>query len=160
MRTTPNGTVPPRPTRAVARGFLQPYRASNRALNARLGLSPLPDLFDDDFDDLPEQPQLTWNDEEFNRILRALIRSFERSTARAAVPSADDLREAAVALTATQPLRALRLIGLALVQRPNGRVLREMHARLSAWIDEGKRGKPPDFRGLRDDPDEADPEEP
>lgn len=137
LRATPNSQARARPGRMVAKGFLAPYLAGNRALNERLGISPLPDLFNDDFDDLPDEPQLTWSDEEFNRAVRAAVTVVSRLSGSSGLPSVEDLRAAAHALAATAPARALRLVEAALLQRPTGKILLAMQAELQANLASG-----------------------
>lgn len=60
------------PDQAAALAFLEPYRAGNRALNARFGISEHPDLFDDDVTDLPALPT-HWTDAEAEVALKVVL---------------------------------------------------------------------------------------
>jgi hypothetical protein len=113
-----------KPAVFAARAFVERYRASNEALNKRLKISAHPTLFDTDFSGLPDQPPSTWSDEDYNQTVRALLEmtlAEKRSKpAPEAMVSPDDLREAAKALVAVSPARALRLVQAGLAQRPEG----------------------------------------
>ncbi len=107
------------PSRDQARAFLEPYRDSNRRLNARLALSPLPDLFDDDFDDFPETPNSDWTVSGTTEALQAVLADLTDLTPTLAALSPDDLRLAVQALQALAPESALRLLTAANALRPN-----------------------------------------
>jgi hypothetical protein len=117
------------PSRDEARAFLETYRASNRRLNARHGISDIPDLFDDDFDDYPEVSNAGWKLDEVDETLRAVIAALSSAAAEHAV-SVDDLRTAAAALMHSSPKLALRLVRAALASRPDGPLLLQMRQQI------------------------------
>lgn len=158
MRAVSSGRQMPTPARNVAQRFLKPYIPGNRALNARLNLAPTPRLFDHDFSTYPEEPEATFTDEEFNRVVRGLVGAYARAVAGSEVSNPHDLREAGVALAATQPERAMRLLNVARTMRPGAPMLRQMCAELDAWISGGKQGPCPDLARLNQGFGKTDPE--
>lgn len=108
------------PSRTEAMQFLGRYRASNRRLNARLNVSPLPDLFNDDYADYPETAQNDWTEADANAALTALMAEVTVTQPALAALTADDLRMAAVALTDANPEVAQRMIHAAAALRPTG----------------------------------------
>jgi hypothetical protein len=140
-----------RPTKAEARAFLAPYRASNAQLNAWLKVNDLPELFPDDFDDLPDVAPSDWTDEEFTRAMRGAITTLARMTHETAMPTYADLRAAAQALAQTEPHRALRLVEAALAQRPKAKVMWAMQAELEAFIKSGRASPLTDYSDADED---------
>jgi len=108
------------PTQAAAQAFLAPYVQSNRRLNARLQISPNPDLFNDDVSDYPSHSSETLGQDDWANALRVVIATLAKGGSAIGELTADDLRDAAVALEKTQPQTALRLIRAARDLRPNG----------------------------------------
>ncbi|MBI1172180.1 hypothetical protein GC209_12325 [bacterium] len=122
------------PSAEAARAFLAPYRDSNRRLNARLGLTPFPDLFPDDFSDYPDVASDTLSQDESDTALRAVVRTLGTTPMHLHALTADDLRESARALFKTEPWLALRLARAALSLRPKGPAIIKMVADLEARL--------------------------
>ncbi len=108
------------PSVAQAKAFLDPYRDSNRRLNARLGISTFPDLFPDDFDDYPDTASDGWNPPEVDGVMTSVIRALTRDRSFPSVLTVEDLRTAAIALEHSAPKSAYRLVTAALELRPSG----------------------------------------
>ena len=108
------------PSRAEAAAYLDHYRASNRRLNERFGVSDLPDLFSDDFDDYPQAPQSDWTETAANATLIAVMAVLSDVQPSLQALTADDLRIAALALSEANPQVAQRLIHAAAALRPDG----------------------------------------
>lgn len=125
------------PSRAAARAFLEPYREGNRRLNARFQVSDLPDLFPEDFDDLPEVAQDGWSEEGATSALRAALEQAVEVGPALAALTADDLRNAALALQARLPEIALRLVTAAQALRPTGPTILKLKADLERKLSEG-----------------------
>lgn len=102
-----------------ARAFLEPYRDSNRALNARRQITEFPDLFPDDFDFYPTAPTDKWNEVSANSAMRAVISVLGSRDGRKNALYFDDLRQAALALREQSPGPALRFAKAAQRIRPN-----------------------------------------
>lgn len=122
------------PSRKEARAFLEDYRSSNRALNQRFGISSLPELFADTFDDLPETPQNDWTEDGATRAFQALLRLVPDTEPAGAEPTADDFRNAAIALQHQNPSAALRLINAAFALRPTGPTILKLKADLERQL--------------------------
>lgn len=120
-----------RPSRQQARAFLEPYRASNRRLNARFGITAVPDLFQDDFDGLPEQGIEDWSDIGIRHALRSVLLQLSARDAVFSAVTADDLRVAAVALYEKDPGAAARLVEAGLQIRPDGPALLKLRSDLA-----------------------------
>ena len=118
------------PSRAEAVAYLDRYRPSNRRLNARFGITALPDLFDDAFDDYPTSPQSDWTEAGANAALIAALSQLNGIVPAPAALTADDLRDAAVAVQAKTPDVALRLITAAHALRPAGPAIVKLKAEL------------------------------
>jgi hypothetical protein len=122
------------PTQAAARAFLAPYVESNRRLNTRLQISANPDLFGEDFADYPTESTEALAQDDWANALRVVVATLAKGAGAVADVTADDLRDAAVALEKTQPQTALRLIRAAQELRPNGgqiyKIKTELEARL------------------------------
>ena len=108
------------PSAEEARAFLAPYRAGNRALNARLGLTSHPDLFPDDFDDYPATATNLWTEDNANSALRTVIALLYSAGGHKNSLTAEDLRNAATALKLKAPASALRFAQAAQRLRPTG----------------------------------------
>ena len=119
------------PSRDQAERFLDRYRASNRRLNAQFAVSPLPDLFNDDFQDYPETPQSEWTVVEATATLRALMVELADVVPALNALTADDLRFAAQALAQSHPNSAQRLINAAAVLRPDGLAIQRLKSELN-----------------------------
>ncbi len=122
------------PTQAAARAFLAPYVESNRRLNARLQISANPDLFGDDFTDYPPQSSETLAQDDWANALRVVIATLAKGGSAMGDLTADDLRDASVALEKTQPEAALRLIRAAQELRPNGGLIYKIKTELEARL--------------------------
>lgn len=120
------------PSAEAARAFLEPYRESNRRLNARLGITPFPDLFPDDFSDYPETASEDLSQAECETGLRTVIRTLGGARMYLHDLTADDLRLSAKILLKSEPWLALRLARAAQNLRPNGKAIAEMIAELEA----------------------------
>ena len=125
------------PSRAGAQAFLEPYRESNRRLNARFRVSDLPELFPDDFDDLPEVAQDAWSEAGATAALRAALGQALKIAPALAALTPDDLRNAALALQARLPESALRLVTAAQALRPTGPTILKLKADLERKLSEG-----------------------
>lgn len=126
------------PSRDQARAFLEPYRASNRALNQRFNISPIPDLFADSFDDLPEEPQNGWTEDGATRAFQALLALVADADPATSGPNVDDFRNAAIALQHKNPDAALRMIKVAFALRPTGPAIVKLKADLEARLKAAK----------------------
>ena len=73
------------PDQASARAFYEPYRERNRLLNARFGISAEPDLFNDDFSDLPETAT-GWTGAGAEAALRAVLSELRKAQGDQIVP--------------------------------------------------------------------------
>lgn len=122
------------PSQAEARAFLEPYREGNRRLNARFAVSPLPDLFNDDFSDYPEVRQSDWTEAGATAALQAVLAQVAVVEDGHEGLTVDDLRLAAMALKAKHPDSALRLVTAALTLRPGGKVLQKLKAELDRKV--------------------------
>ena len=122
------------PSQDQARAFLDRYRASNRRLNARFRITDLPDLFDDDFDDFPADPHGDWTENTANAALRACLAQTQEVAPAPSGLTADDLRDAAIALQHKRPQTALRLITVAQALRPEGATIVRLKAELEAKL--------------------------
>lgn len=129
----------PKPARDAARAFLKPYQDGNIALNRRLGLSPLPELFTQDFDDLPEEPQVTWTDQHFNRAVESLVTLLLQQGE--APVSAADMLAAVEALAAKQPNRAFRLAKGAVEMHPTDEALNARALELRELLAKRRKGE-------------------
>ena len=134
LRALPQDEGKMLPSADEAKAFLAPYRASNRLLNERLGLTPFPDLFPDDFDDYPETAQDGWSDATATSALRAVIGTLGKRKTVMEDLTADDLRKAALVLRNTDPSAALRLVRAAHLLRPNGAQINQMKCALEAQL--------------------------
>ncbi len=90
-------------------------------MNARLKISPLPGLFDEDFDDYPETETPVWDLSAAEAGLDAILPRIAATGL-----SADDLRDAALGLRSSRPGLALRLARAAQTQRPTGHAIRRL----------------------------------
>ncbi len=124
------------PARAEAMHLLDRYRDSNRRLNQRLHVSPLPDLFNDDFSDYPETAQQDWTEDQANAALRGIFGQLALHKSPVPAPSPDDLRDAVIALKETNPAAARRLIQIAHTLRPAGPAINRLKAELEPKPDE------------------------
>jgi hypothetical protein len=122
------------PSAAAARAFLEPYRESNRLLNARLGITSFPDLFPDDFSDYPETASEDMPPGESIAALQAAIRTLGGQKMALQDVTADELRLSARSLAKSEPWLALRLARAALSLRPNGPAILQLVAELEARI--------------------------
>ena len=86
------------PSQAEARAFLEPFRQGNRRLNGRFKLSGLPDLFDDDFADYPQEPESGWTEAGATAAFEAALGPMTEVAPALLTLTADDLRLAATAL--------------------------------------------------------------
>lgn len=124
------------PTEPTARAFLAPYIEGNRRLNARLNISPEPDLFSNDFSDFPAERSGTLGHEDWANVLRVVIGALGTGATALRALTANDLRDAALALEKNQPQVALRFVTAAHENRPNGNVINrlkgDLERRLSA----------------------------
>ena len=123
------------PSQDQARLFLERYRDSNRRLNARFRITDLPDLFNDDFTDYPEAPQSDWTEAGANDALRAALSQLNEVLPALVALTADDLRNAALALQGKIPDAALRLISAAHALRPNGPTIIKLKAELESRLE-------------------------
>lgn len=140
LEAMPEQDVRMMPAAAEARAFLEPYRDSNRRLNQRLGISALPDLFNDDFSDFPETGTDHLTEADCVAAIRAVIIAMDlRRTALKAL-SPDDFREASKALRDSHPTSALRLIEAAFSLRRRGPNIIKMMTELRTRL-----GKPTDI---------------
>jgi hypothetical protein len=135
LRALPQNDDRMLPSAEAARAFLEPYRESNRALNARLGLTPYPDLFPDSFDDYPATATDPWTEDNANSALRTVIALLATGSGYKTALTPDDLRNAAIALKVKSPESALRFIQAAQRLRPDGpnilRLLTELEQRVA-----------------------------
>ena len=122
------------PSQAEARGFLDHYLDSNRRLNARFRVASLPDLFNDDFDDYPATPHSDWTEAGANAALLAVLTQLPEVATALSALSADDFRNAAVALQSKSPEVALRLINAAQELRPAGPSIGKLKAELESKL--------------------------
>lgn len=123
------------PSKPEARAFLARYAAGNRLLNQRFRITATPDLFNDDFSDYPDTPHSDWTEDRANAGLLAVLQQFIEVTSAINGPTADDLRNAAVALRTSHPDMALRLITAAFALRPAGSAIVKIKAELEAQAD-------------------------
>lgn len=124
------------PVQAEARAFLERYRESNRRLNARFQISPLPDLFNDDFDDFPVVSNSDWTETEANDALRAVLSQLTVLAPALMALTADDFRTAALALQSKVPETALRLVTAAQALRPTGLAIAKLKADLEQALEQ------------------------
>jgi hypothetical protein len=124
------------PAQTEARAFLERYRESNRRLNARFQISPLPDLFNDDFDDFPETSNSDWTESDANDALRAVLSQLTVFAPALMALTADDLRTAALSLQSKAPEMALRLVTAAQALRPTGLAIAKLKADLEHTLEQ------------------------
>lgn len=134
LRTLPEDEARMMPSVAAAREFLAPYRDSNRQLNERLGITAFPDLFPEDFDDLPQEASDGWSDAAANSTLRAVIATLGKNKTVMEDLTSDDLRNAAIALQNSDPPAALRLVRAAHLLRPKGAQINRLKTALEARL--------------------------
>lgn len=130
----PEGEAKMLPSAAEARAFLAPYQDSNRLLNQRRGITAFPNLFPDDFDDLPQEPREQWSDAAATSALRAVITKLGRHKTVLDDLTADDFRKAAFAMQKSDPTAALRLVRAAQLLRPNGERINQLKSELEAQL--------------------------
>ncbi len=112
------------PSRSEAQAFLAPYLEGNRRLNARLKISPMEGLFNDDFSMFPEVAQDQWTEETANAAVRACLDVIKELSANKLVFAADEYAEAALALKDTKPDLAQRFLEAAKSLRPGSKKLK------------------------------------
>lgn len=122
------------PSAAEARAFLEPYRAGNHRLNARLKISAEADLFADGFSDYPCSATDVLDEQASVTVVEGVIGALGRRANSLAALSADDLRDAAQALRASDPHTALRLIEAAHSLRPTGPTILKLLAKLKKQV--------------------------
>ena len=123
------------PSQDQARAFVEPYRAGNRRLNVRFGVSDLPDLFNDDFTDYPQAPQSDWTEDGATGVLQAVLGHLSEVSPALTALTADDLRLAAQALQERHGDAALRLITAAQTLRPSGPVIQKLKAEIERQME-------------------------
>jgi hypothetical protein len=133
-RVSSNGRL--LPAQAEARVFLERYRESNRRLNARFQISTLPDLFNDDFDDFPKTSNSDWTEADANDALRAVLTQLTVLAPALMALTADDFRNAALALQSKVPETALRLVTAAQALRPTGLAIAKLKADLEHALEQ------------------------
>lgn len=122
------------PARSEAVAFLDRYLASNRRLNARFRISPLPDLFNADFTDYPEVAEDDWSEDGATAAILAVLAQLNDLNPALAALRVEDLRLAALALKYSDPEAALNLTRAALSLRPSGPALLRLKAELEHRI--------------------------
>lgn len=122
------------PARQAAEAFLAPYRDGNARLNARFGITPLPGLFPDDFDDYPEVDTPAWDFAASEEALKAMIGVLARQVHPLRRLRPEDLRRGAVALQRREPEIAVRMIQTASTMRPKDNSLKRAAAEMAAAL--------------------------
>ncbi len=120
------------PSGDEAHAFLAPYLDGNRRLNDRLKISNQPVLFDDDFSDYPEVGNDHLDEAGCVTVVQHTILTLGQRAKSLGALTADDLKQAALALQVTHPEAALRLIRAARSLRPHGPHINRLLARIEA----------------------------
>lgn len=124
--------LPMRPSRATARAYYERYAESNRRLEAEFRVTGTGALFDDDFSEYPDLPEDLWTEETANQAVRRLVEAFD--ALGLSELSADDLRDAALAIGPTKPEVAVKLLRIAVTLRPDGPLINRKLAEFEAAV--------------------------
>jgi hypothetical protein len=114
------------PSRSEAEAFYAPWRESNARLNARFGISALPSIFDEDFDDYPDQATPVWDLAQAERALDVVLGVLGREANPMPVFDPEDLLAATHALRQSNPKAALKFARAARMLRPKAEGLRSL----------------------------------
>lgn len=126
------------PSRSEAEAFYAPWRDSNERLNTRFRISPLPSIFNEDFDDYPDAATPVWDLAEAERALDVVLGVLGREANPMLVFDPEDLRAAALALRDEKPEAALQFARAARMLRPKAEGLRSLVEDLQ--VRTGRRG--------------------
>lgn len=114
------------PARSEAEAFYAPWRESNARLNARFGISAIPSIFNEDFDDYPERATPVWDLAGAERALDVVLGVLGREANPMLVFDPEDLLAAALALREDNPKAALQFARAARMLRPKAEGLRNL----------------------------------
>lgn len=108
------------PSRQNAEAFYNRYRTSNIELNRKFNISSVfPDIFDNDFSCYPEQRADLWTEESANQAIQNILASIASLRGL----NTKLLRDSAIALEAVDMTLSHKLMSLAKVLSPKGRLI-------------------------------------